>query len=206
MAGENRAPTLSHINGPNCNTMLSCAYCNDERGEVVAIGCCAAKCSVGAHRACVGARKSSAVYRKKHHHRSNLGGELCPVPGCVAKFEPRLRSEGKRADDVQQERAGSAKTRSTVQPAATENNVCTFFRRDGLPCTREATRDGACPQHQHQAALLRQMTAPEETTPKDRCEVGTQTDDFALENEIRARILEEMRLVMSQAFDVLERE
>lgn len=186
--------------------MLSCAYCNDERGEVVSIGCCAAKCSIGAHRACLETRKNSTVYRKKHHHRSNLGGELCPVPGCVAKFEPRLRSEGKQANDVSQERACATKTRSTLQPAPTAKNVCTFLRRDGLPCTREATRDGACPQHQHQAALLRQMTAPEERIPENRCEVGTQTDDCDLEHEIRARILQEMRLVMCQAFDVLERE
>ena len=110
--------------------MLTCAYCAGTDDAVLPVGVCAAKCTVAAHRDCAVKRRASPVYRKKHSQRPNHAGEVCPHPGCVAKFEPRLRRGTETAVAIT-----LAPNDKSVpgSPAVVPEDCCTFLRRDGLP-------------------------------------------------------------------------
>ena len=181
--------------------MLTCAYCAGADDAVVQVGCCAAKCTVAAHRECAVRRRASPVYRKKHSQRPNHAGEVCPHPGCVAKFEPRLRRGTETGVAVV---AAPKDDHVSGTPAVVPEDCCTFLRRDGFPCTRQAVADGACAQHLGQATLLRKLATaappPAERAVADAC---TQTDPWDAAAQVRAQTIVEVSRAL-QALALLE--
>jgi hypothetical protein len=64
-------------------SLPECAHCLVADETVDAVGECADRCTVHVHAACLPRRCTTAVWRKKHAHRSNDDPELCPRTGCV---------------------------------------------------------------------------------------------------------------------------
>ena len=132
---------------------MSCIFCGVSDDTVEAVATCASRCVVTAHPACFVRRRSSTIFRKKHHDRSNSAPELCLAAGCVS----RVRAcRGPRDDE------NMTKARERVAPTIASpccENPCSFLRRDGTPCHRTAVRDGACRLHLRDADVLCRMIA-----------------------------------------------
>ena len=136
--------------------MSVCILCNESSGKVTQVATCANKCEIYAHDACFKSRRSSTLFRKKHHDRGNHDAEICLASGCCAKFIPR---RGVAAPDV----CLKPPARDTTPSVKGTTDVddpdcpCSFMGNDGLPCRRAAIRNGACRVHSRNADLMLRM-------------------------------------------------
>lgn len=151
--------------------MSVCLLCNESSGEIANVATCSNRCDIFAHESCFKARKSTTIFRRKHHDRGNHDSEVCLASGCCGKFIPRRTSVEKSVGEpLVSTKSGASLPRESLDDP---DHPCSFMGRDGLPCRRPAIRNGACRVHSRNADLMRRMMQDVEREDRNK---GVMTD------------------------------